>query len=134
MPGVLSPKTKGARTYRTRMPPCAHPWGAADEVRLERQCFAVERPPGAPRSSGRLEGAVLIRLETDVGGWPKSLKSWRAGARGGSRKKIRANASSVARLLGFAGGILRRLFHKQGAPLRKSEVRMGKEIVANEFC
>jgi len=87
MPGALSPKTKGARTYRTRMQPRAHSWDAVDEIRVEGQSFTVECSPGASRSSGRLDGAVLIRLETDVGGRPKSLKSWRVGARGGSRKK-----------------------------------------------
>jgi hypothetical protein len=47
----------------------------------------------------RYKGAVLIRLETDVGGLPQHLKSWRVCARGGSRKKkTRAGVSSAFRL------------------------------------
>jgi hypothetical protein len=83
----LSPTYEMREDIQDKDAACAHPWDAADQVRLERHNVAVERLPHASRSPGRFKGAVLIRLETDVGGLPESLTSWRVCVRGGSRKK-----------------------------------------------
>jgi len=53
-------------TYRTRMPPCAHPRRIRDEACFGWRDRSAERSLFVRRVRGTSKGAVFIRLETDV--------------------------------------------------------------------
>ena len=84
MLGLSGPTDPRRRDIQDKGAACAHPCAGTDEFRGERRGCAVECPPQTARRSRRLNGAVLIRLETDVGALPESLASWRVCVRGGS--------------------------------------------------
>lgn len=92
---AVRPKNERRRDIQDKGAACAHPCAETDEVRVARRGCAVERPPLAARRPGRLEGAVLIRLETDVGGLSESLASWRVQRAVGRDNKTRGSASSA---------------------------------------